>query len=359
MDDAVSLCALKRFVADYEVGKREIPVPVVRVRKEGRVAVVGGGPSGMTCALYSRKAGYRVTIFESRDALGGMLSFGVPPFRLPPQVVEREVSLIEKAGIEVRYNTKIGRDVSLKEVRDTFDAVYIGCGAQAGARLGLENEDAPGVLSGIGFLGRAGEERKVGKRVIVVGGGNVAVDAALTARMSGAQSVRIVCLERREEMAAGEHEVDRAGGAGVGLLAGWAPQTILTGEGRVKGVQLVRCASVFDGHGNFSPAYERKITKTIRGDTVIVAIGQAPETGFVGELPGLELTEGGWIRSDPATPATTLPGVFAGGDVVAGPGMAVAAIADGKRAAARIDDYLSGEPSRPANARTGGKRKGR
>ena len=144
MDDAVSLCALKRFVADYEVGKREIPVPAAGDRKDRRVAVIGGGPSGMTCALYLRKAGYRVTIFESRDRLGGMLSFGVPPHRLPRQVLQREVSIIEKAGIEVRYHTKVGRDVSLKEVYETFDAVYIGCGAQQGAKLGLENEDARG-----------------------------------------------------------------------------------------------------------------------------------------------------------------------------------------------------------------------
>ena len=181
--------------------------------------------------------------------------------------------------------------------------------------------------------------------MIVVGGGNVAVDAALTAKKRGAKEVRIVCLEKLPEMAAGEREVGQAREEGVKVLARWAPQAILAGEGRVKGVEFVRCTSVFDDEGNFSPTYNRKVTRIVRGDMVIVAIGQAPEVNFVGELPGLELTKGGWVKSDLATLDTTLPGVFAGGDVVAGPGMAIAAIEDGKKAAARIDEYLSGEPS--------------
>ncbi len=334
-------------MADYEVGRREVPVPVAGDRKSGRVAVIGGGPSGMTAALSLRKAGYQVTIFEGRERLGGMLSFGVPPHRLPRQVLEREVSVIEKAGIEVRYGTRVGRDVSLKEVYAAFDAVYIACGSQQGARLGLENEDAAGVVSGIDFLGRIGEDRPphAGKRVIVVGGGNVAVDAAVTVRRLGAQSVRIVCLEKRHEMAAGEREVDLAVAQGVKVLPAWAPQAILADEERVEGIGLVRCTSVFDSAGEFNPTYNKKVTRLVRGDMIIVAIGQAPEVAFIREMPGLELTVGGRVKADPATHETTLPGVFAGGDVVTGPGTAIAAIADGKSAAGRIDAYLSGKRS--------------
>ena len=317
MDDCVSLCALKRFVADFEVGKREIPVPRAGTRKDRRVAVIGGGPSGMTCALYLRKAGYGVTIFESRDRLGGMLSFAVPAFRLPRHVLEREVSVVEKAGVEVRYRTKVGRDVSLKEIYETFDAVYIGCGSQQGSPLGLVHEDAAEVVSGIDFLSRTNEGRPahVGKRVVVIGGGNVAVDAAMTARRLGAREVRIVCLEKREEMAAGKEEVDQAVAEGVKVLPAWAPQKILIDEGRAKGIELVRCTSVFDGAGKFSPAYHRKVTRIVRADMVIVAVGQAPDITFAGDLPGLEPTSEGRVKSDPATLRTTLPGVFAGGDV--------------------------------------------
>ena len=155
LDDAVSLCVLKRFVADYEVGKREIPVPVAGNQKGKRVAIIGGGPSGMACALDLRKAGYAVTIFESHDRLGGMLYWGVPAYRLPKQVLEREVSLVEKAGVEVRYSTAVGKEISLKQIYDTYDAVYIACGAQRGAKLAVQNEDAKGVIGGVEFLRQA------------------------------------------------------------------------------------------------------------------------------------------------------------------------------------------------------------
>ncbi len=340
IDDAVSLCALKRFVADYEVTRREIPVPPIGERKHEKVAVIGGGPSGMACALDLRKAGYAVTLFEGRDRLGGMLYSGVPAYRLSKEVLEREVSIVEKAGIEVRYKTIVGRDISLKQLCEKYDALYIACGAQQGAKLGIENEDAAGVIGGVEFL----EQRRpveLGKRVIVVGGGNVAVDAARTATRLGAKEVRIVCLEKQKEMPAGAQEIEEAREEGVKILARWGAKRIITREGRAAAIELMRCVSVFDREGRFNPSYNQEITKTLNADTVIVAIGQAPDSAFLGELEGLELAQGGWIKTNPETLETGVPGVFAGGDVVAGPAMAIDAIADGKQAARSIDRYLS------------------
>ena len=360
LDDAVSLCVLKRFVADYEVGKREIPVPVAGDQKGREVAVIGGGPSGMTCALDLRKAGYAVTLFEGHDKLGGMLYFGVPAYRLPKQVLDSEVSLVEKAGVDVRYNTRVGKDISLKQIYETFDAVYIACGAQRGAKLGIQNEDAKGVIGGVEFLGETGDQAgkkpgengpvEIDERVIVVGGGNVAVDAARTAKRIGAGEVRIVCLEKREDMPAGAWEIEQAREEGVKVLARWAPGRIIVQAGRVKGIELMRCTAVFDREGRFNPSYNEKITKALDADMIIVAIGQAPEVTFLSELEGLETADGGWVRADPETLQTSVPGIFAGGDVVKGPAMAIDAIADGKKAAASIDRYLS--ESRPTEGRT-------
>lgn len=342
VDEAVSLCDLKRFVADYEVGKRDIPVPVPGKEKGKKVAIVGGGPSGMACAIELRKAGLSVTIFEASDRLGGMLCWGVPAFRLPRNVLEREVLLVEKAGIEVWCNTRVGRDVSFKEIRDTFDAVYIGCGAEQGAKLGIKNEDAAGIWTGVDFLRIVNESGNVamGGKVVVVGGGNVAVDAALTASRLGAKEVRMICLEKAKEMPANAEEVEQAREEGVKIHAAWGPKRIIVEDGRVKAVQFKRCKAVFDREGRFKPVYNEKTTKTFDADMVIVAIGQAPEIGFLKGLEGMEVTAGGWIKADPSTLETSVAGVFAGGDIVTGPGMAINAIADGKKAAVAIELYL-------------------
>lgn len=342
VDEAVSLCDLKRFVADYEVGRRETPVPAVGEDKGKKVAIVGGGPSGMACGLELRKAGYGVTIFEAGDRLGGMLCWGVPAFRLPRDVLEREVRLVERAGIEVRYDTRLGRDVSINDLRERFDAVYVGCGAEHGAKLGIENEDAAGVLTGVEFLKIANEGRQIemGEKVVVVGGGNVAVDTALTAKRLGAREVRMICLEKPKEMPANQEEIEQAREEGVKISNGWGPKRIIAGKKQVAGVEFKRCKTVFDAEGRFSPVYNEKITKAFAADTVITAIGQAPAIEFLKDVEGLDLNAGGWIKADPETMETSVPGIFAGGDIVTGPGMAINAIADGKRAATGIARYL-------------------
>jgi len=348
VDQPVAICALKRFVADYEVGKREIPVPLAGEEKGKRVAVIGGGPSGMACALDLRRAGYGATIFEIHDRLGGMLYWGIPAYRLSKDVLERETGLVERAGVEVRYNTRVGKDISLKEIYETFDAVYIGCGAQGGRKLGIANEDTPGVMTGVEFLRRAAKQEplEIGNRVIVVGGGNVAVDVALTVRRLGAKEIKMVCLEKREEMPASAWEVGQALQEGVKIYTSWGPKGVKVRDNKVTGIEFKRCTSVFDEAGRFNPAYNDAVLKGLDGDMVILAIGQAPETAFVKDLQGLSTVGGGWIKADPVTLEAGVPGIFAGGDIVTGPKMAIDAVDQGQEAAESIIRYLEGRDVR-------------
>lgn len=359
LDEPVSLCALKRFVADYEVGRRDIPAPGMEEQKGKNVAIIGGGPSGMTCAFDLRRAGYGVTLFDAYDRLGGMLYAGVPAYRLPRNVLEREVSVIEKAGVEVRCGVRVGSDISLREIHGAFDAVYIACGAQKGARLGLENEDMAGVLGGVEFLkavakgvqhprfNEAPDSRfpvsglgLAGKNVLVIGGGNVAVDAALTAKRLGAGRVGMVCLEKRGEMPAGKWEREQILEEGIKTFTSWGPKAINVANGNVTSIECKKCVSVFDRQGRFNPVYHERTTKLFGADVVIVAIGQSPDPDFLKSFDELERTEGGWVKADPLTLETNIPGIFAGGDIVSGPRMAIDAIADGKKAALSIGRYL-------------------
>ena len=345
VDQPVAICALKRFVADYEVGKREIPIPVPGEEKGKMVAIIGGGPSGMACALDLRRAGYGATIFETHDKLGGMLYWGIPAYRLSKEVLDRETSLVEKAGVTIRYNTRVGQDISLKEIYETFDAVYIGCGAQGGLKLGIENEDTPGVMPGVEFLRLSNKKEplEIGERVIVVGGGNVAVDVALTVKRLGAKEIRMVCLEKRDEMPASSWEIEQALREGVKIHTSWGPKGIRVRDGKVAGVEFKRCTSVFDEGGRFNPAYSEEVTKSFDADMVILAIGQSPETEFLKGLDGFKLLGGGWVKADPVTLETGIPGIFCGGDIATGPKMAIDAVDQGQEAAESIIRYLEGK----------------
>ena len=348
VDQPIAICALKRFVADYEIGKREIPVPVAGQDRGKRVAIVGGGPSGMACALDLRRAGFGVTIFEASGKLGGMLYWGIPAYRLPKDVLERETALVEKAGVEVRYNIRVGKDISLKEIHEKFDAVYIGCGASGGRRLGIEGEDARGVMTGIEFLRLSNEKKplQLGKRVIVVGGGNVAVDVALTAKRLGVEDVHMVCLERWEEMPASKSELEQTLQEGIKIHTAWGPNIIRAADGSVKGIEFKRCTNVFDEFGRFSPCYDVDVARAFSAETVVLAIGQSPETDFMKDLSSTEPFRGGWIKADACTLETAAKGVFAGGDIVTGPRMAIDAIDQGQKAAESIKRYLEGRDLR-------------
>jgi len=344
VDQPIAICALKRFVADYEMDKRDIPIQETEPVKDKKVAIIGGGPAGLACAIEIRKAGYTVTVYEAHDKLGGMLYLGIPAYRLPKDVLAREVSVVEKMGIDVKYNTMIGRDIPVDNILNNYDATFICTGAQSGRMLGIENERARGVIGGVDFL-RAinkGELVNIGKNVFVVGGGNVAIDVALTAKRMGAKEVHMVCLEKRHEMPAHKWEIDQAVEEGIKIHNTWGPKRIITEEGAVSGIECKRCSEVFDDDGRFNPCYDEFITHIFDADTIILAIGQAMDTSFLKCQGGMELFMDGRIKVDPITLETSMKGVFAGGDVVTGPKTAIDAIHQGQVAAESILRFFEG-----------------
>ncbi|MDD5009973.1 MAG: FAD-dependent oxidoreductase, partial [Syntrophorhabdaceae bacterium] len=349
VDQPVAICALKRFVADYEVGKREIPVPETGEAKKENVAIIGGGPAGLACAIELRKAGYGVTVFEAHDKLGGMLYLGIPAYRLPKDELAREVSIVEKMGITVRYNTVVGKDISINEIRDTHDALFVSPGAHGSRNLGIANEETGGIINGIEFLRRINKNEPVelGNTVLVIGGGNVAIDVALTAKRVGAKEVHMACLESWDEMPAHTWEIRQALDEGIMIHTSWGPKEIvISGDGCATGIDCKRCVSVFDEDGRFNPCYEDSTTRYFNADTIILAIGQAIDTGFLADMQDIERHRDGRIKVDPVTLRTSVEGIFAGGDAATGPRMAIDAIAQGKEAAESIRRYLEGRDLR-------------
>jgi NADPH-dependent glutamate synthase beta subunit-like oxidoreductase len=342
---AVSICTLKRFA--YDEGRDSFTQPSPAPDTGKRVAVVGAGPAGLTAAFHLRKKGHAVTVFEGREVPGGMMRYGIPSYRLPDEVLDREIGDILSLGVDLRCGQTLGEDVTLEALKAEHDAVFLAVGAQVSRKVKLENGDHPDVLWGVEYLAdvRAGLPIKLKDRVVVVGGGNVAVDVALTALRTGARSVAMACLESREEMPAFEWEIEEAVEEGVQLLPSWGPSKVLVEEGRVAGVELVQCTSVFDESGAFCPMFGEG-SKIVEADQVILAIGQATDLGFL-EAGGAIGTMGPFIDVDLETQATSLEGVFAGGDAAAKapgtPGIIVTAIAAGRRAAAAMDRHLGGD----------------
>lgn len=348
VDQPLAICALKRFVADYECTVREMPVPPAGEEKGKDVAIIGGGPAGAACAIELRKAGYGVTIFEAHDRMGGMLYVGVPRYRLPEDVLMREFALVEKMGAKVRYGTRVGTAIALSEVFDAFDGTFIASGAHGRRKLGLENEDAPGVLNALDVLRQVNTEGPFlpGRRVIVVGGGNVAMDTALTARRCGAVEVDVVALEQWDAMPAHRWEVDQALEEGIVFHNGWGPGRIDVEDGRFSGLELYQCLSVFDEAGRFKPVFDDSLREYLSADTLILVIYETIDTAYLSASDEIDRHDDGRIMVDPVTLETTKKGVFAGGNAATGPRSAIEAIAQGKRAAESIIRHLEGRDLR-------------
>jgi NADPH-dependent glutamate synthase beta subunit-like oxidoreductase len=343
VDEAIAICALKRSAAEY--GQPVDEALTIAEEKKEKVAVVGGGPAGLMAAHDLRRMGYQVTIFDALPVLGGMLAVGIPEFRLPRDVLQNELGIIEKLGVEVKLNTRLGTEVKLADLRRDFDAIFIATGTQLSRRLGIEGAELERVLWGMDFLREInlGRQVEIGDRAVVIGGGNVAVDVALTALRLGAKRVELACLESRQEMPAFEWEIEQALEEGVTINLSWGPKGVLGSNGGVTGVELVRCSSVFDGKGRFNPSFDESVTKAIEADMVILAIGQAADLSFLGKDSGIKSAEGELIPADDITLETSVPGIFAGGDVVTGPKSVVDALAAGRKAAISIDRYIKGE----------------
>jgi NADPH-dependent glutamate synthase beta subunit-like oxidoreductase len=344
-DEAVSVRAAERFLGDYVLDHAGEVLPAVRAGG-APVAVVGAGPAGLACAYYLRRAGHPVTVFEKMPEAGGMLRYAIPTYRLSAQTVRKQVQVLEALGVEFRYGVEIGKETSLEELRRSHAAVFVAPGAWGQPGLGLKDEDL--LTPGLPFLTQVKEGLRAqpGDKVVVVGGGNVAVDVALTAKRLGATDVTMVCLECEAEMPALSWEVEQARGAGVTVEPSWGPARILTENGKLTGLELVRCTCVFDEQRRFAPQFDRDVRTTIEADQVFLAIGQRADLAQLDA--GGDLRRGSaWLQVDDETQATSLPGVFAGGDAASGPATVIAAIAAGRRAARSIIAYL-GEVSEAA-----------
>ncbi len=342
-EQAVAICSLKRFASDRDMGSDELYVPERRPSTGKRVAVIGAGPAGISAAFYLQQWGHDCVVFEAHEKAGGMVRYGIPSYRLPRDVIEREVSVVEKLGAELRFNVRVGEDVSFEDLRRDFDAVFVGVGAQEASEMRVEGEELEGVLSGIAFLAQVSKDEKtpIGRRVMVVGGGNTAIDAARTAKRLGAEEVRILYRRTRKEMPAWEAEIVEAEHEGVALDILAAPTKIERRNGALVVTSIRMELGEPDASGRRRPVPKEGSEFTTEVDNVIAAIGQRVEGGCLAET-ALERTRWSTFVAEDSTLQTNLPGVFAGGDCVIGPDIAISAVAHGRLAAVSIDQYLRG-----------------
>jgi NADPH-dependent glutamate synthase beta subunit-like oxidoreductase/NAD-dependent dihydropyrimidine dehydrogenase PreA subunit len=338
IDEAVNINAVERFTADYWLTERAYQVKKIYSDK---IAIIGSGPAGLSCAYFLCRMGYSVTVFESLPVLGGMLRIGIPEFRLPRDILDSQINYIRDMGVEFQTGVNIGKDITLEELKEKYQAIFIAVGNQLSSVLDIEGSNLEGVLWGLDFLRDVNMQKKVALKgsVVVVGGGNVAIDVALTALRSGAKEVQIACLEDDNVMPAFKEEIQQAKEEGVIINTSWGPRKIKGNNGRVSEVEFIRCLSVFDASGSFHPSFDEKVTKSIKADAVILAIGQSPDLSLLPE--DIELTDANNIKVDPITLQTSKRGIFAGGDIVSGKSV-VEAISTGKRAAESIDRFHKG-----------------
>lgn len=351
LDEPVAIRSLKRFASDWyydHIGRASEPFPVTM---EQKVAVVGAGPAGLTCAYFLAKMGYRVTVFEAQQVAGGMLRITVPEFRLPSSVIQREVEYIESCGVEIHYNSSIDARHTVNDLmEDGYRAVFIAAGAQSSKRIEVPGEDEglDGIYYGLQFLSdvKMGKKITLKGKVVVIGGGNVAIDVARTALRSGARGVQIFYRRTREEMPAWERDIDEALEEGIVINPLWAPKRIIHQNGKVTGLEFVRSMTVFDEEGGSHLSIDEGSAQVVEAESVIISVGQAPDINFLSDDSRLERALWGSLEVDKNRLATNIPGIFSGGDFTTGPSTVIKAIASGRRAALAVDRYLQGDSSR-------------
>jgi formate dehydrogenase (NADP+) beta subunit len=393
-DAPISIRALKRFLTERYGPESRNPINVFsekpKVKYAEKVAIIGSGPAGLSAAHDLALLGYPATVFEAAPVPGGMLHLGIPEYRLPRDVLQAQIREILDLGPELHLNARLGRDFSLADLRKQgYKAVLLAFGLHRSRDLNIPGHDLDGVVKGVDFLLNVnlGYRFSIGKQVVVIGGGNVAIDVARSAlrqqqretletlssamlpdRLNpsemdvamkelmdvsraalrlGAREVHLVCLESREEMPAYEEEIEEGLREGLKIHASVGPKSFVGENGKVIGVETIRCTAVFDAQHRFNPTFEPGTEKVIPCDTAILAIGQASDLSFLKPEDGIETTRQGTIKVDPETLTSTAPGIFAAGDIAFGPRLIISAVADGKKAAEQIDRYLRGPEWRP------------
>jgi len=340
--DPIAIRAIKRAAVDK--GGDAWKERKQKAENTGKtVAVVGAGPAGLTAAYYLRSRGHSVTIYDAFPKPGGTMRYGIPNYRVPEARLDKDIDDILSLGVIYKGDTVVGKDVTLEQLKKEHDAVFLGSGANGSIRIPLAGSDKAGVLWGWDFLKDValGKEFDFSGSVIVVGGGNVAIDVALTAKRLGAGEVHLFCLEAREEMPAHEWEIARAEEEGVVIHNSLAPKKVMGGK-TATGLGLIRCTSVFDNACNFNPTYDEDITEKIEGEHIILAVGQVADLGYIKDDKAIASSRG-WIEAVEDDLATGDKQVFAGGDVVSGPDSIINAIAHGRKAAVAIDRSMGGD----------------
>ena len=348
VDQAVAIDEVKRFIAqqDLDSDTRYIPEPVIPKIGGGfeeKIAIIGAGPAGMSCAYFLALKGYKPTVFEKEKRPGGMLMNGIPGFRLEKEVVEAEIDILRQMGVEFKCGVEVGKDVTIPELRQQgYKGFYVAVGLQNAARLNIPGEDSEIVMAGIDFLRRVnlGGVNKLSGKVVVIGGGNVACDVARTAVRCNADSVSMYCLESYNEMPCGEEERKESEKEGITIHAGWGPVKIISDNGKVKGITFKKCLSVKDSEGRFSPVFDESITETVECDAVLYCIGQRPDYRELLKGTNVELNPNGTIKADPVTYQTSEPDIFAGGDVCHGARFVIDAIAAGREGAVSLHRFV-------------------
>jgi NADPH-dependent glutamate synthase beta subunit-like oxidoreductase len=346
LDEALAVDEVKKFLADQDLKTEHRYIPEKKYDRPEKVAVIGAGPAGLSCAYFLTVEGYKVTVFEKQAKLGGMLTLGIPAFRLGKDVVNAEIEVLRELGVEFKTGVEVGKDVTIDALRKMdYKAFYVAIGAQAGRSLGLEGEDGEGVMTGVEFLRRVnlGEELRTEGSVVVIGGGNVAIDVARTAERVGATSIDMFCLEARNEMPALDEEIEEALSEGIQINNSWGPKRIVVENGHVVGVEFKKCISVFDANKKFNPQFDENDTKIVKADHVLISVGQSMDWGNLIDNTKMVLNPNKSLKVNALSYQTGEKDVFAGGDAVTGPKFAIDAIALGKQGYISIHRYIHGD----------------
>ena len=348
IDAPVSIDAVKKFVADLELNSKDRYVPEKIVQSvygkwDDKIAIIGGGPAGLSAAYYLAEMGYTPTVFEKNPTPGGMLTYGIPSYKLEKDVIEAEIDVLRKLGVEIRCSVNVGEDVTIDELRKQgYKAFYIAIGCQGGRRPGVANDCAEGTDIAVSYLRKSYEKREsFTGDVVVVGGGNVAVDCARNAHRLGAGSVKMFSLESRDIMPATKQEIAETLEENIDICNGWGPKEVLVDEaGKVTGIVFKRCVSVYDANGKFAPAYNEDETIEVKADKIVFAIGQTIEWGKLLDGTKVEFWHGNYPVADKFTYQTAQDDIFVGGDVYTGPKFVIDAIAAGHEAAESLHRYV-------------------